>query len=126
MAAVFDGRVHYLAWAERPVYRLLGTSPKQEQNWKRYAASLVIFTTIAMAVTYLIIRIQGSLPLNPQHLGAVSPALSFNTAGSFVTPAMLGGTNAQMLGNLIDQQITASWGWQAGKRNWRDSNVRRR
>ena len=85
MAAVFDGRVHYLAWAERPVYRLLGTSPKQEQNWKRYAASLVIFTTIAMAVTYLIIRIQGSLPLNPQHLGAVSPALSFNTAGSFVT-----------------------------------------
>ena len=85
MAAVFDGRVHYLAWVERPVYRLLGTSPEQEQNWKRYAASMVIFTTICMAITYLIIRIQGSLPLNPQHLGAVSPALSFNTAGSFVT-----------------------------------------
>jgi potassium-transporting ATPase potassium-binding subunit len=85
MAAVFDGRVHFLAWAERPVYRLLGTSPEQEQNWKRYAASMVIFTTICMAITYLIIRIQGSLPLNPQHLGAVSPALSFNTAGSFVT-----------------------------------------
>ena len=28
MAAVFDGRVHYLAWAERPVYRLLGTEPR--------------------------------------------------------------------------------------------------
>jgi K+-transporting ATPase ATPase A chain len=85
MAAVFDGRVHFLEWAERPVYGLLGTSPEQEQNWKRYAASMIIFTTIAMAVTYLIIRIQGSLPLNPQHLGAVAPALSFNTAGSFVT-----------------------------------------
>ncbi len=85
MAAVFDGRVHYLAWAERPVYRLLGTSPQQEQNWKRYATSMVIFTTIAMALTYLIIRLQGSLPLNPQHLDGVSPALSFNTAGSFVT-----------------------------------------
>jgi potassium-transporting ATPase potassium-binding subunit len=85
MAAVFDGRVHYLAWAERPVYRLLGTSPQQEQNWKRYATSLVIFTTIAMALTYLIIRLQGSLPLNPQRLDGVSPALSFNTAGSFVT-----------------------------------------
>src|SRR6202030_1582507 len=36
-------------------------------------------------VTYIIIRIQGSLPLNPQHLGAVTPALSFNTASSFVT-----------------------------------------
>jgi K+-transporting ATPase ATPase A chain len=85
MAAVFDGRVHYLAWAERPVYRALGTSPEQEQNWKRYAGAMVIFSTIAMALTYLIIRIQGSLPLNPQHLDAVSPALSFNTAGSFLT-----------------------------------------
>ena len=85
MAAVFDGRVPYLAWAERPVYRLLGTSPQQEQNWKRYATSMVIFSTIAMALTYLIIRLQGSLPLNPQHQGAVSPALSFNTAGSFLT-----------------------------------------
>jgi potassium-transporting ATPase potassium-binding subunit len=85
MAAVFDGRVHFLAWAERPVYRALGTSPEQEQNWKRYAGAMIIFSTIAMAITYLIIRIQGSLPLNPQHLGAVSPALSFNTAGSFLT-----------------------------------------
>jgi K+-transporting ATPase ATPase A chain len=85
MAAVFDGRVHFLAWAERPVYRMLGTSPEQEQNWKRYAASMIIFSTIAMAITYLIIRIQGSLPLNPQHLEAVSPALSFNTSGSFLT-----------------------------------------
>jgi potassium-transporting ATPase potassium-binding subunit len=85
MAAVFDGRVHFLGWAERPVYRLLGTSPEQEQNWKRYASSMVIFSAIAMAITYLIIRLQGSLPLNPQHLSGVSPALSFNTAGSFVT-----------------------------------------
>jgi K+-transporting ATPase ATPase A chain len=85
MAAVFEGRVHYLAWAERPVYRALGTSPEHEQSWKRYAGSMVIFSAAAMAVSYLIMRIQGSLPLNPQHLGAVSPALSFNTAASFMT-----------------------------------------
>jgi K+-transporting ATPase ATPase A chain len=85
MAAVFEGRVHFLAWAERPVYRALGTGPEQEQNWKRYAASMVIFSAVAMGVTYLIIRIQGSLPLNPQHLNAVGPALSFNTAASFMT-----------------------------------------
>src|SRR5271163_2539694 len=85
MAAVFDGRVHFLGWAERPVYRLLGTSPEKEQNWKRYAASMVIFSAVAMGVTYLLIRVQGSLPLNPQHLGAVPQALSFNTAASFVT-----------------------------------------
>jgi K+-transporting ATPase ATPase A chain len=85
MAAVFDGRVHFLGWAERPIYRALGTDPEQEQNWKRYAASLVIFSAVAMAVTYLLIRIQGSLPLNPQQLDGPKQALSFNTAASFMT-----------------------------------------
>jgi len=85
MAAVFEGRVHFLGWAERPVYRLLGTGPEHEQSWKRYAGSLVIFSAVSIAFTYLIIRIQGSLPLNPQHFGAVKPGLSFNTASSFVT-----------------------------------------
>ena len=46
---------------------------------------MIIFSAVSMAFTYLIIRIQGSLPLNPQHLGAVTPALSFNTAASFLT-----------------------------------------
>jgi K+-transporting ATPase ATPase A chain len=85
MAAVFEGRVHFLAWAERPFYRLLGTSPEQEQSWKRYASSLVIFSAAFVVVGYLLMRIQGSLPLNPQHIGAVPPALSFNTAVSFMT-----------------------------------------
>ena len=85
MAAVFDDRVHFLAWAERPVYRLLGTSPEREQNWKRYAASMVIFSAVVMGVTYLLLRIQGSLPLNPQHLDAVPQALSWNTSASFMT-----------------------------------------
>ena len=85
MAAVFDGRVHYLGWAERPVYRLLGSGPEHEQTWKRYAGSMVIFSAVFIGAAYLLMRIQGSLPLNPQHLGAVTPALSFNTATSFVT-----------------------------------------
>jgi K+-transporting ATPase ATPase A chain len=87
MAAVFDGRVHYLAWLERPFYRLLGTGPEREheQTWKRYAGSLVIFSAAFLAFGYLLLRIQGSLPLNPQHFGAVGPALSFNTATSFLT-----------------------------------------
>jgi K+-transporting ATPase ATPase A chain len=85
MAAVFEGRVHYFAWAERPFYRLLGTGPDQEQTWKRYAGSLVVFSATLAGVGYLLLRIQGSLPLNPQHFGQVSPALSFNTAISFLT-----------------------------------------
>ncbi|HTV11754.1 MAG TPA: potassium-transporting ATPase subunit KdpA [Acidimicrobiales bacterium] len=85
MADVFEGRARFLSWAERPVYRLLGTSPDNEQSWQRYASSVVIFSAVAIGFTYLIQRVQGSLPLNPQHFGAVTPALSFNTAVSFVT-----------------------------------------
>ena len=85
MAAVFDGRVTYLAWLERPFYRMLGTSPDREQSWQRYAGSTVIFSGVFLLVGYVLIRIQGSLPLNPQHFGAVSSPLTFNTITSFVT-----------------------------------------
>src|SRR3984957_16045803 len=85
MEAVFNGRVHWLGWIERPVYRMLGTSPEQEQTWERHAGAMVIFTAVSLLFTYVILRIQGSLPLNPQHLGAVGSALDFNTSSSFIT-----------------------------------------
>jgi K+-transporting ATPase ATPase A chain len=85
MAAVFENRVHFLGFVERPIYRLLRTSPEQEQTWKRYAGAMMVFTFVSLVFTYVILRLQGSLPMNPQHLGAVGPALSFNTASSFIT-----------------------------------------
>jgi K+-transporting ATPase ATPase A chain len=85
MVAVFEGRVHFLSFIERPIYALLGTSPDREQTWKRYAGSVVVFSGLSFAITYAILRLQGSLPLNPQHLGAVPQALSWNTASSFLT-----------------------------------------
>ena len=85
LAAVYQGRVTFLGWVERPVYRLLGVEPDAEQSWQRYAGALIVFSGVAVLLTYLLIRVQGSLPLNPQHLGAVPPALSWNTAVSFVT-----------------------------------------
>src|SRR5580704_7043259 len=85
MVGVFEGRIHFLSFIERPIYSLLGTSPDREQSWKRYAGSLVVFSGLSFAITYAILRFQGSLPLNPQHCGAVPPALSWNTAASFLT-----------------------------------------
>ena len=85
MAALFDGRLHFLSAIERPVYRLLGTDPSHEQSWKRYAGALVVFSAVSLAITYAVLRLQGHLPLNPQHLRGVAPVLSFNTAVSFVT-----------------------------------------
>jgi potassium-transporting ATPase potassium-binding subunit len=85
MASVFSGRVRWLRFAERPIYRIIGVDPESEQSWRQYATSLIIFSAAALAVTYLIFRLQGVLPFNPQHLPAVSPALAWNTSVSFVT-----------------------------------------
>ena len=85
MAAVFEGRVKWLAWVERPVYRVLGVDAENEQSWQRYASSVIIFSGFALLITYGIFRLQGSLPFNPQHLGAVGPATAWDTAVSFVT-----------------------------------------
>jgi putative spermidine/putrescine transport system permease protein len=55
-----------------------------------------------------------SLPLSLPGL-AVGFTLVFSlTASSYVTPAILGGTRAQMLGNLIEQQIAAVYDWPFG------------
>jgi potassium-transporting ATPase potassium-binding subunit len=85
MVAVFEGRTRWLAVVERPIYRVIGVDPKSEQTWKRYSASMIIFSGVALLVTYVIFRLQGVLPFNPQHLPGVSPALAWNTSVSFVT-----------------------------------------
>jgi potassium-transporting ATPase potassium-binding subunit len=85
MAAVFTGRVKWLGFAERPIYRLIGVDPDAEQSWQRYSVSLIVFSATALLVTYVIFRLQGVLPVNPQHLPGVTPALAWNTSVSFVT-----------------------------------------
>ena len=70
---------------ERLTYRLCGVDPEQEQHWKRYTISMLIFSLVTMLVTYAMLRFQGSLPLNPQAMPAVADHLAFNTAASFTT-----------------------------------------
>ncbi|MGI5509120.1 potassium-transporting ATPase subunit KdpA [Streptomyces sp. CA-106131] len=85
MVAVYEGRSRWLSWLERPINRALKVSPESEQTWQRYAASVVGFTAVALLVTYGIFRLQGSLPFNPQHFGAVRADTAWNTSVSFVT-----------------------------------------
>ena len=70
---------------ERVVYRLTGVDPAREQRWPTYTLSLLAFSTVSVLAVYALQRLQGGLPLNPTGVGAVPPALAFNTAVSFVT-----------------------------------------
>jgi K+-transporting ATPase ATPase A chain len=76
---------HPIRPLERFIYRLMGINPQDEMDWKNYTISLLAFSATSFFVVYLIQRLQGLLPLNPQKIGAVPPDLSFNTAFSFVT-----------------------------------------
>ncbi|ODA97096.1 potassium-transporting ATPase subunit KdpA [Mesorhizobium sp. SEMIA 3007] len=70
---------------ERGLYRICGTSEREEQHWTAYAVALLLFNLAGFLVLYGLQRLQGSLPYNPAGMGAVDPALAFNTAASFVT-----------------------------------------
>src|SRR5512138_924239 len=56
--------------AERFIYRLAGIDPSKEQDWKGYAVSVLIFSLVTLLLTYIIMRLQQILPLNPQNFGA--------------------------------------------------------
>ena len=89
MTRVFNREKTFLDRALRPIerliYRLCGIDETHEMRWTEYAASLIAFSAVSMIVLYLLQRLQGALPFNPQGLGAVSPDSSFNTAASFTT-----------------------------------------
>src|SRR5215469_8050071 len=90
MARVFNRERTFLDPALRPierlVYRVTGVEEDQEMRWTEYAASMLLFSLASMLLLYIIQRVQGFLPWNPQKFGAVNPAhLAFNTAASFTT-----------------------------------------
>ncbi len=89
IAKVMDGEQTWLTpilgWLEKLTYRLIGTKPEQEQSWKSYAVSILLFNLIGALVVYGIQRLQGVLPINPSQLASISPDSSLNTAISFAT-----------------------------------------
>lgn len=70
---------------ERLCYRLGGVDEHAEQSWQTYALALLAFTAVSLLALFSILLMQGSLPLNPQHLPGLEWTLAFNTAVSFVT-----------------------------------------
>jgi potassium-transporting ATPase potassium-binding subunit len=71
---------------ERLLYRMLHVDPGEQQTWKQYARSLILFSFCSWLLLYVILRTQAIDPLNPQGFTHSGPwDLSFNTATSFVS-----------------------------------------
>jgi potassium-transporting ATPase potassium-binding subunit len=122
MVKVFTGGRTFLHPVLRPVevgfYRLSGIKEDQEQGWVLYTVAMLAVQVVSFILTYVILRLQDHLPLNPMGFSGVAPDLAWNTTVSFVT-----NTNwqnytgeqtmsylSQMLGLVIHNFLSAATG----------------
>jgi K+-transporting ATPase ATPase A chain len=109
MARVYEGRAigldRLLGWLERLIYRLSDVRPDREMGWKTYAIAMLLFNFAGLLVVYLLQRLQGVLPLNPQGLGAVTPDSSFNTAVSFASNTNWQGYGGETTMSYLTQML---------------------
>ena len=120
--ALYEGRTtpfhRVLAPVERGFYRLAGIDPTVEQGWRRYAVHMLLFNLALLLLTYAILRLQGTLPLNERGFPGMSADGAFNTAISFTTNTnwqwYSGETTlsnlSQMLGLTIHNFLSAATG----------------
>jgi K+-transporting ATPase ATPase A chain len=103
---------------ERGFLRLLGRDAAGDQGWKQYALSVIVFSIASSVFLYGLLRLQGHLFLNPDHLPAVPWAVALNTTASFVTNTnwqYYGGEAtmsylSQMAGLAVQQFVSAGVG----------------
>ena len=122
MTRVFNGERTFLSFALRPVeraiYALCGVRENEDQHWTVYTVAMLVFSFAGFVALYVLQRVQGALPFNPQGLPGVSPHLAFNTSVSFVTntnwqsyvPETTFGYLVQMAGLTVHNFVSAATG----------------
>jgi K+-transporting ATPase ATPase A chain len=89
MAKVYQGEKTFMDRVmgplEKVIYRLCGIDANKEMNWWEYALSLLAFSLMGIVSLFLLLLVQGHLPLNPQGFGGLNWDLAWNTAVSFNT-----------------------------------------
>lgn len=122
MYKVFTGSKHFMqpvfGWLEKSACKFTGINPKEENNWKTYAAQLLAFNAIGIIFLFALQILQAYLPLNPANAGGITWHCAFNTAVSFVTntnwQSYAGETSqsylVQMAGFTVQNFVSASTG----------------
>ena len=120
MARVYEGNLNIpvLGALERWLYRFSRVRPDEDMPFSTYAGAVLLSNVFGAIAVYVILRIQGNLPLNPAGFGAVSPHVALNTAVSFATNTnwqAYGGETTlsqltQMLGLAVQNFLSAATG----------------
>lgn len=102
---------------EKGIWRVLGIRD-QEMNWRQYLVAILLLNIVGLVALFVMLMLQGSLPLNPQQLPGLSWHLALNTAVSFVTntnwQSYAGETTlsyfSQMVGLTVQNFLSAASG----------------
>ncbi|MEI7124000.1 potassium-transporting ATPase subunit KdpA [Pectobacterium versatile] len=89
-----------------------------EMRWQQYAAAILTLNLIGILVLFVLLMVQGALPLNPENMPGLSWHLALNTAISFVTNTnwqAYSGENtlsylSQMIGLTVQNFLSAASG----------------
>ena len=82
---VYDGSLTWFRPVERLIYRWGGVDPDEDQHWTQYTVAMLLFSLATMLLTYVALRLQNFLPLNPQKFAGVVDRQAFETSASFTT-----------------------------------------
>src|SRR5579864_7295465 len=75
LTRVMDGTSRVVRFGgplERLLYRIAGVDSSTEMSWKHYAIATIAFNVLGVLVLYVLLRVQGWLPGNPQSFGPMS------------------------------------------------------
>lgn len=88
-ANVFEGERTFLSPlflpCENLLYRICGVDRDEGMDWKRYAATMLLFNFVCGVTLLAMLLLQGYLLLNPERFPAFPWHLALNTAVSFTT-----------------------------------------
>ncbi|WP_240421008.1 potassium-transporting ATPase subunit KdpA [Paenibacillus periandrae] len=75
----------WFGFIERPIFAMIGLKERRGMTWKTYALSFIVTNIVLVVISYLILRLQKYLPLNPNGIDNMEETLTFNTVISFMT-----------------------------------------
>jgi len=88
IAKVFKGErtiTDFMAPLERFIFRICGIDPNRKMNWKEFLKAMLMINLLWFVYAFVMLLLQGKLPLNPDGNPGMTPDLCFNTAISFMT-----------------------------------------
>lgn len=113
LRAVYSGerssRSRVIAPIERAVYRFCRIDPDHEMDWLGYASALIVFNAVGGALLYVLLRLQGYLPVNSGGAAGQDALTAFNTTISFVTNTNWQSYSGESQASPLVQMMGLTW-----------------